>query len=126
MARKTRVTFNFTWIIFMIIAYNLFFSDDDKSTEVNVVDQDKPAIVETIKDTGNKIGNTIVEALKEQEVDKKVSDLLNGKKETETEPVPEPKEEKKAPVMVAEPEKESVPDLKPVDNQPPERGMKKL
>jgi hypothetical protein len=129
MGRKSRSGFSFSWswIIFTIIVYNVFFSSDDNdNTEIKVVDQDKPAIVKTIKDTGKEIGNTLVEALKEQEVDKKVSELLNGKQETESEPVPEPEEKKKEPVMVAEPEKEITPDLKPVDNQPPEEGMKKL
>lgn len=120
MARKTKVTFNFTWIVFMIIAYNLFFSDDEDKKEVKIVDQPKATVEEVstqkgidltkLKEEGTKVLNQVVEKVKEE---------IESKK---SEP-----EEKREEVIIAEPEKEEeeVTELNPLNDQP-ETGMKKL
>ena len=123
MARKSSSGgFSITSIIFMVVMYNVFFGGDDTDkNEVEVRDQDKPAIVETIKDAASEISVVV------KEKGTQIIDQIEAKQETETETPPkEEPEETKSPVMVAEPETEETPEMKPIDDQPKEEGMKKL
>lgn len=128
MARKTRISFNFTWIIMLIIGYNFLFDDGDKS-EVEVRDQEKPAITEKaekVKAAGKDLSAVIKETAQEfkKVAEKAVDDYQKQVKETPPEPEPEPKERQEE--IVAEPEVEE-PELKSLDNKPStEEGMKKL
>jgi hypothetical protein len=128
MARKTRVTFNFTWIIFMIIAYNLFFGDDDADKkEVKIQDQPKATVEEVSTQKSIDLTKLKEEGIKvlDQVVDKVKEEIEANKSKQEPEPPPEEKREE---TMVAEPEKEKeeVPELKPLNDKPKETGMKKL
>lgn len=112
--RRAKVSFNFGWIIFMVIMYNVVFDDDDK-TETKVVDQDqRPAIEQTV----DKVKTQIIDNT--ERIAEKIKDEISNKEKEKKDPKPPPKE-----IMTAEPEKG--PDPRPLNTQPESTGgFKKL
>ena len=49
--KKTSGGFGFGSIVFMIIIYNVFLSDDENTTEVTIVENDQPVVEETIDES---------------------------------------------------------------------------
>jgi len=68
MSDSNKSSFIFSWpfIIMCIIGYNLFFDDDDETKTMESVDQETPAVVETIKeDKPNSIDSAVKRIKKE-------------------------------------------------------------
>ena len=133
MSKKSSGGISFSTIIFMIIAYNLFFSDDDADKKAEVeIREPSVTVEETVskKDTEidirgvkKELMETFAKAKEELLKTKdKVMEEVN-KKESEK-PVEEP-DKNQGPVMTAEPEKPKE-ELKPVTDKPIEMEMKKL
>ena len=116
--RKASFTFNWFWILLLIGGYNMFFDNDDKKSEVEVVTQDdRPAIEESVKEVvtvlGNEAKNFINDVKKEFE---------NKKKGDDETPVPEPPPKE---IMTAKPDQG--PDPRPLNAEPESTGgFKKL
>lgn len=122
MAKKSS-GFSLSTIIFMVIAYNLFFGgDDEDKNQVEIVDQDQVTIEETIKEKTNQLKEGFATVVKEAS-----EALADAKKEkqVQTSEDPEPKPEKppeEREEMIAKPETEELTPL----NQKQDKGFKKL
>jgi len=116
-----------TIVFWGFLAYIFFGGDDNDTKKIEIIDQDKPAIVETIKESGKKIfaeGKIIIEAGSE-----KIKEELNKKTEatvivSEPEAKPDPEEEKSEEMIAKQkPEKD---ELKTLNDNNTNIGMKKL
>lgn len=134
MARKKSIIFNIWPIIICIIAYNVFFSDDNDDNEINVSDPSFIEMIEhdQIKDTAadlfikvkaarDKVSSIVqdVKQRAEEKMDK--NDVVNNDDDDEIKiptPPPDPEEE-----MIADLEEE-----KPTEQNTTKKneGMKKL
>jgi len=139
MSRSKKSSWSLGTIIFWgFLAYMWFGGgDDNDNKEVNIVEQDKPSIQETIKDVGNQLKVSTEIIIKEATA---AIQEVQAKKETSDEPPPEPKPEpeEEDETMIAEPEQEkeiiiAEPELeekklelKSLNENPKDTGMKKL
>jgi len=125
MARKSGGGISISTIVFLIIAYNVFFSDDDADKkEVKVIKtSDKQQISETLKESANNLKEEakvfINEAKKEFEKAKEEF-LKPEEKENQIENESNDKEE------IVKKKEEKIEELKPIEDKKPEKGMKKL
>lgn len=110
-------------LFWIMIAYLVFSEFNDDTEEVKIIDQDKPAIVEVIKESGKNIfneGKIIIKASAEK-IKEELNKQTKTKKEVE-ETVPESKSEDEKPKeMITEQKPENI-EIKP----PNDKGMKKL
>lgn len=110
---KKKVTFNFTWIIFMIIAYNVFFDDDGDKNKVEIVEQDKPAIEETVQD----VKKQLIDGT-EWVVDKAKEELIKIKEKEDEEKEPQPSKDEGVVMQAEKPKEEKGPDPRPLNTEP--------
>lgn len=129
-------------IFWGILLLALFGGDDSDNTEVNISEEDKPAITTTIKTTikrGFEEGKTLLETAAEtilEELDEETesksidSETVVSKEKSKADPIPDPvPDEEKSQEMIATPEQEEEeePMLKSLnENKPADTGMKKL
>jgi hypothetical protein len=119
MAQKKKISINFGSIIMLIIFWNLFFGgEDEKSNEVTVVKQNKPAIEESYPDIKKNL-KVLVDDAKNvaiQVKDEIKKELNEKKKGEETE---EPKKDEGT-ILQAESEKQdnNRPDPRPLNTEP--------